>query len=141
MRLMFTTLLAVILSAAFSTPAAISVDPYDQPAPQPSPALAPPLSWGDFKVKYGKHYASLAEEHYRSHVFARGMRKIILHNMSPGRSYDMSPNAFLDVEATEFQEVYTRISPSDAHSWNASREYIRKRGERGGRGRRRQRAG
>lgn len=124
MRLMFT--LAVILSAAFCTSLTDRPPPEPQHQPNPRPPSPPILSWADYKLRYAKTYASLAEEQYRSHVFARGMRRMAEHNADPDRSFDMQPNSFLDVDSHEFQEVYTRAYPSGEHSWNVSREFIRR---------------
>jgi hypothetical protein len=109
MRLMF-TLLAVIYSAAFYSPAAAHAVPDRTPGlPAPStpysrPALDDrPISWDQFRTRFGKHYASFAEEHYRSHVFARAVRAMARHNANPNRTYEMRINSLFDVETKEFQ--------------------------------------
>ena len=129
MRLML-TLLAVIYSAAFSHSQRPPPCPYSLPSPSPPHNH---LSWQEFKVKFGKQYASLAEEHYGSQVFARAVRKMHMHNSNPARKYDMRINPLFEVENDEFQEVYTRAysSPSkDRHSQGRARNRERRSGER-----------
>jgi len=111
MRLML-TLLAVIYSAAFSHPQRPPPYHHSPPTPLAPQAHPPTLTWQEFKTRFGKHYASLAEEHYRSQVFARAVRKMRAHNANPMRKYDMRINPLFDVENDEFHEVYTKTYAS-----------------------------
>lgn len=111
MRLML-TLLAVIYSAAFSHPQRPPPYHHSPPPPLAPQAHPPTLTWQQFKTRFGKHYASLAEEHYRSQVFARAVRKMRAHNANPMRKYDMRINPLFDVENDEFHEVYTKTYAS-----------------------------
>lgn len=103
------TLLAVIQSAAFFLAAA---EPLHPPLPTPSlsapPPVPSPITWEQFCLQFGKRYASLAEEHYRRHVFLHAVRQMQQHNANPARTYSMKVNPLFDVDSFEFQEVYTR---------------------------------
>jgi uncharacterized protein YqcC (DUF446 family) len=107
----------MVLSVALC---AIAVEP---PTPPPSEAVsslpaAPSyeLTFEQFKSKYGKTYDSLAEEAYRRWIFTQNMQNLTAHNNDPSRSYNMKPNAFMDVTEDEFRSVYTLIYTSDSHS-------------------------
>jgi hypothetical protein len=127
MRLILTTLLSVVLSAVFSLPTAeppgSSVEgTHDRisPTPPSSPQPQTSLSFAEFKSKYGKQYATIAEEHFRQHIFATNLQMLNSHNARANRSFTMRPNGFLDVERSEFAAIYSRTYPSDSRSWNIS---------------------
>jgi hypothetical protein len=127
MRLILTTLLSVVLSAVFSLPTAeppgLSVEGTNDSSSSTSPTAQHPqttLSFAEFKNKYGKQYATIAEEHFREHIFKTNLEILNRHNARPNRTFTMRPNSFLDVERSEFAAIYSRTLPSGSHSWNIS---------------------
>lgn len=127
MRPIFTLVLAVSLSVLFARAEVL------QPAaPAPLPGSGENgglreegvLSFAEFKERYHKHYASVAEEAYRLQVFSQNLKRLRKHNADPARSYSMGINSFLDISPNEFKGLYAATYHSNNYSRNLSQSIL-----------------
>ncbi|XP_015792775.1 cathepsin L1-like [Tetranychus urticae] len=75
--------------------------------------------WESFKTKYGKYYASTAEETFRRNVFAQKLEEIKAHNRRADNgevTYRKGINKFSDLTAEEFKAKYLGFKPTARQS-------------------------
>jgi C1A family cysteine protease len=62
--------------------------------------------WAEWKLQYGKTYATDVEESQRFTIFSQNFAKVQAHNADSTQTFTMAMNQFADLTGAEFKTIY-----------------------------------